>query len=165
MVAIISFFEEKVMTKRDKKNDEAKKARNPIDNSSESITIGDISGGTGFAIGRGAQTVVNQRPREETDQISTIFATLKQLVSSIENEADRKVAESAIGTLEAEARKGDRANEKTVKKWMDFLVETAPDAWDVAIDFFINPVRGVSTVFKKIAERAKLEREIKASEP
>jgi hypothetical protein len=153
------------MTKRDKKNNEAKKTRNPIDNSSESITIGDISGGTGFAIGRGAKTVVNQRSGEETDQISEIFASLKQLVSSIEDKADRRVAESAIETLEVEARKGDQANEKNIKKWLDFLMETAPDAWDVAIDFFINPILGVSTVFKKIAERAKLERETKASEP
>ena len=81
------------------------------------------------------------------------------MVSTINDEANKRVAESAIETLEAEARKGEQADESTVRKWMNFLAETAPDAWDVAIDFFINPIRGVGTVFKKIAERAKLERE------
>lgn len=150
------------MTKRVKKNDKTKKPRRPAARSSESITIGDISGGTGFAIGKGAQAVVTQHTGEGADQISTIFKTLEQMVSTIANEADKKVAESAIETLEAEARKGDQADESTVKKWMNFLAETAPDAWEVAIDFFINPIRGVGTVFKKIADRAKIERAAKA---
>ena len=153
------------MTKRVKKNDKAKKTRRPVARSSESITIGDISGGTGFAIGRGAQTTVTQHTGEGTDQISTLFKTLEQIVSTIADEADKRVAESAIGTLEVEARKGDQADENTIKKWLNFLAETAPDAGDVAIDFFTNPIRGVGTVFKKIADRAKLERETKASEP
>ena len=152
------------MTKRVKKSDRTRKSRNPTPRPSESITIGDISGGTGFAIGRGAQAVVTQHSGEAIDQVSTIFKTLEQIVSTITNEADKKVAESAIETLEVEARKGDQADESTVKKWMGFLAETAPDAWDVAIDFFINPIKGVGTVFKKIAERAKLERKNKASE-
>ena len=153
------------MTNRNKKNDKANKTQNPIADSSESITIGDISGGTGFAIGRGAQTVVTQHSNEENDQILKIFITLKQMVSTINDEANKRVAESAIETLEAEARKGEQADESTVRKWMNFLAETAPDAWDVAIDFFINPIRGVGTVFKKIAERAKLEREKRSLKP
>lgn len=153
------------MTKQAKKSDRSRKSRNPTPRPSESITVGDISGGTGFAIGRGAQAVVTQHIGEETDQVSTIFKSLEQIVSTIKDEADRKVAESAIETLEVEARKGDQADESTVKKWMGFLAETAPDAWEVAIDFFTNPIRGVGTVFKKIAERAKLERESKASKP
>lgn len=153
------------MTKQAKKNKKEKRTRRLPAGSSEDINIGDISGGTGFAIGRGAQAVVTQRTEKESDQISIIFRNLEQIVSTIEDEADKKVAESAIETLEAEARKGDQADESTIKKWLNFLAETAPDAWDVAIDFFINPIRGVGTVFKKIAERAKLERETKASKP
>lgn len=153
------------MAKQTKKSDRSSKSPNPTSRPSESITVGNISGGTGFAIGRGAQAVVTQHADKDTDQISKIFKTLEQIVSAIKDEADKKVAESAIKTLETEARKGEQANEKTVKKWMNFLAETAPDAWEVAIDFFINPIRGVGTVFKKIAERAKLEREAKVSEP
>ena len=153
------------MSKQVKKDGGPNKTRRSAAQSSESITVGNISGGTGFAIGRGAQAVVTQRTGEDIDQISTIFKTLEQIIGTIPDEADKKVAESAIETLEGEARKGEKANEKTVKKWMNFLAETAPDAWEVAIDFFINPIQGVSTVFKKIAERAKLERKLKASEP
>lgn len=152
------------MTKRVKKSHGSRKPHRPTTRPSESITVGDISGGTGFAIGRGAQAVVTQHTGEGIDQISTLFRTLEQMVSTIANEADRKVAESAIETLEAEARKGDQGDESTIKKWLNFLAETAPDAWEVAIDAFTNPIRGVGTVFKKIADRAKLERE-KATKP
>ena len=153
------------MTKQAKKNASTKKTHRSTPSSSESITIGDISGGTGFAIGKGAKAVVNQHVGDDADQIVIVFEKLKQMVSTIKDNADKKVAESAIEMLETEARKGDAADESTIKKWLNFLAETAPDAWEVAIDFFINPIRGVGTVFKKIAERAKLEREAKALEP
>lgn len=153
------------MPRQVKQDGRSKKTRRPTAQSSETITIGNISGGTGFAIGRRAQVVVNQHTGEDIDQISALFKTLEQIIDTIADESDKKVAENAIETLEEEARKGEQADEKTVKKWMNFLAETAPDAWEVAIDFFINPIRGVSTVFKKIAERAKLEREHKASGP
>ena len=70
---------------------------------------------------------------------------------------DKSVAENTIKTLEAEARKGEQASESKVQKWMYFLAETAPDAWEVAVDMFTNPIKGVGTVFKKIADKAKAE--------
>jgi len=153
------------MSKQVKKKGNSKKTHRSIDQSSETIKIGNISGGTGFAIGRDAQAVVSQHTSEDIDRVSTLFTTLEKIVSNIEDEADKKVAESAVEILEKEVRKGEQADENTVKKWLNFLAETAPDAWEVAIDFFINPLLGVGTFFKKIAERAKLERETETSKP
>jgi len=68
------------------------------------------------------------------------------------------VARSAVDALYAEAQKGEGADESTARRYLNFLLETAPDAWEVAINTFINPIQGVSTVLQKVASRAKAER-------
>ena len=39
------------------------------------------------------------------------------------------------------------------------LALMAPDIWDVAVATFTNPILGISTVVKKIAEKAKNQTE------
>ena len=134
------------------------KKREVDPHTSEKITIGDISGGTGIAIGTKAKAIVNQYPRENLDQIAVAFSALAQAVSKLPEGADKIVAENAVQTLEDEARKGNGADEGKIQKWLDFLAETAPDAWEVAINTFTNPILGIGTAFKKIAEKAKAKR-------
>ena len=47
--------------------------------------------------------------------------------------------------------------ELSINEIHDFLSATAPDIWEVAVSSLSNPVQGVSTVIKKVAERAKSE--------
>jgi hypothetical protein len=61
--------------------------------------------------------------------------------------------------LQAEAEKGEAADEKTASDWLGFLAQLAPDAWAAAVAMFINPIAGVSAVFLKIAARAKAEKD------
>jgi hypothetical protein len=68
---------------------------------------------------------------------------------------EKEEAQETLTKLEAEAKKGENADENRVRRWMNFLAETAPDVWEVAVATFIHPIAGVSLVFKKIAERAK----------
>jgi hypothetical protein len=121
----------------------------------EAIRVGDISGGTGFAIGPGAEAHVHQNDRPAPDEIGVALRALEQAVRALPAGPDRDVADGAVTALAAEARKGEQASESQVQKWLDFLARTAPDAWDVAIDTFSNPVKGIGTVFKKLAERAR----------
>jgi hypothetical protein len=37
------------------------------------------------------------------------------------------------------------------------LAIIASDIWEVAIDTFINPIKGLGTIFQKVARRAKPE--------
>lgn len=92
------------------------------------------------------------------EDVSQLFLMLKQRVETIGSPEEREDAKNAISKLEAEAVKGDKADESRVQKWMNFLADTAPDIWEVAVDTFINPVKGLSTVFRKIAERSKAEK-------
>lgn len=155
------------MTKKESKNRNTTKRKKKVQTNHEgktSIHIGDISGGTGFAIGPRAQASVTQTRGLGIDEIADAFNMLQQKVEGLPQGSDKNIAENAVKALEAEARKGEQATENTVQKWLKFLAETAPDVWDVAIDTFTNPIKGVGTVFKKIADRAKAERDAKKAE-
>jgi len=93
-----------------------------------------------------------------TDEIARAFAPVEEKVKAMPAGPPRDDAGAAVEKLKAEAGKGDQAEESTVRRWLNFLAEAAPDAWEVAINTMINPIAGVSTVFKKIAERAKAEK-------
>ena len=122
-----------------------------------SIQTGDIEG-TGIAVGHGAQAVVTQTGGEVSDEIARAFAAIAEKLSALPDGPNKEDAQDALTKLEAEARKGDQADEGRARRWLDFLAEAAPDAWDVAVNAFINPIKGVATVFQKIAERAKADK-------
>jgi len=124
---------------------------------SSSITVGDINKATGVAIGHGAQATVTQTG-SAGDEIAKAFAPILQKVEAMPEGPGKDDAKDAVNKLEAEARKGKQADEGRVRRLLTFLVEASPDVWDVAISTLVNPITGVGTVFKKIAERVKAER-------
>jgi hypothetical protein len=105
--------------------------------------------------------VVGQSGDVGESEIVKAFSKLIQMIDALPESPDKKVAQSAVQALETEAKKGADAQETAVRKWLNFLAETSPDVWQVSIDTFINPIKGLSTAFQKIAERAKAEREAK----
>ncbi len=125
------------------------------DDHSTTINVGNITNSTGVAIGPNAQATVTQASGGDLDQV---FAVLLDKVKALPDGPDKGIAQNAVQGLESEARKGERANESTISKWLNFLAQTAPDAWEVAVDTFLHPIKGLSTAFKKIAERAKAGR-------
>lgn len=142
-------------TKRKKVKSSRKVSTRPTPVEDRSINIGDISGGTGIAIGNGAQSNILQVNSQGNDEISHLFHLLIEKAAILPDGPEKAIAYKAIKELESEARKGDQADENTIQKWMMFLSETAPDVWEVAVDTLIHPVKGIGTVFKKIAKRAK----------
>jgi hypothetical protein len=139
---------ESMMSKRHRKNES-------LTHPPEGITLGNISGGVGIAIGTGAQAIVTQSTGLEADQITIAFRGIEQALTAMPEGPHKESAKSAVKNLETEARKGNQADKTKAQKWIDFLAEIAPDVWEVAIDTFINPIKGMGTVFKKIAEKAK----------
>ncbi len=126
----------------------------------DKITVGDVSG-TGIAIGRDARAEVTQGL--SGDEIARVFAALTQEVDALPQGPDKAVAQSAVQGLQDEAKKGDQAQESAVRRWLNFLAQTAPDAWEVAVRTFTHPIQGLSLVFQKVAARAKAEREGRGS--
>ena len=130
---------------------------------SGNIKVGDISNATGVAIGHGAQATVTQGGAS-AEEIAKAFAAITQKVNALPDGPSKTMAQTAVQGLEAEAKKGDKADEKAVGDWFNFLAQTASDAFDVAVTTFANPIAGVGMVFKKIAEKAKEEKAKKESE-
>ena len=125
-------------------------ARDRIDHS---ITVGNISNATGIVLGHDQQVTIAQ-PQPSVDEIAQAFVRLQEALSKLPAGPDKAIAQNAVTALEQEAHKGDNADESAVGRWFAFLAQTAPDAWQVAMDTFIHPIRGLSTAFKKIAAKA-----------
>ena len=127
--------------------------------SSDKITVGNISKSTGVAIGRGAQASVKQTTGASAEEIAKAFAAISAKVNALPEGPDKTVAASAVKALQDEAQKGEKASESNVEKWFDFLAQAAPDAFEVAAATFANPIAGLGVAFKKITERAKVDKQ------
>jgi hypothetical protein len=123
----------------------------------QSINISDSSN---VSVDNIHNTVTNTQNGETAiDEIAKAFEQIYQKVRLLSEGTDKADAQNAVKALEVEARRGTQSQEKNIKKWLNFLLETAPDVWEVVVDIFTHPIKGISTVFQKIAKRAKEERE------
>jgi hypothetical protein len=131
------------------------------DKREKNIRVGNITNATGIAIGDGARAMVTAASPPLTggaEEIAQAFTRIMQAVRAMPAGAEKDEATDAVKKLEAEARKGDQANAGAVRRWLNFLAETSAAAWEVALSTFTHPVAGLSTVFRKVAERAKEEK-------
>ena len=136
-------------------------------NSSKAKTINtDNAGGNNVSIGgsvSGSNIVTGNNNRvtlthgASTDEVANAFSTIFAAIQAKAETPEKVMAQTAVQGLEAEASKGEEAHEVTVQKWIEILGNMYPDIWEVAVDTFTNPVKGLSTVFKKVAEKAKAE--------
>ena len=125
---------------------------------------GDV--GSGAAIGEGASVEATNiagrdisggvSPDEVANAFARIYAAIEEKPFASEEKA--KQVREAVEIIETENEKGDKANEKIVRMSLKTLALMAPDIWEVAVTTFTNPIRGISTVVKKIAEKAAAER-------
>ena len=110
---------------------------------------GDISGGTGIAIGRDAQAHVTQ----------TLFeAVYKKIGARSEDpDVDKEELTDTVQKIQDEAAKGEQASAKKIERWLGFLAEMAPDILKVTVATLANPAAGVATTIRLIAEKARAE--------
>ena len=129
---------------------EIKSSQKVVVEHSEGVVVGDV-----------VQNVQVQRGEGEAiKEIERIFSELLQRVETMPDGPDKVVARAAVDALQSEAHRGEQAEKSSVRKWLDLLLAVAPDIWRVAVDMFLHPAQGISTVFQKVARRV-LEREKK----
>ena len=121
-------------------------------------TVKNIHTGGGTAIDGNVDTGGGGFTGRDQLTIQVAFDGLREQAAAVEDEDAREEVESTLDKLEREAGKGDAASESRVRGYFSFLAEMAPDIWEVAVNTFIHPIAGVSTVFQKVAQRAKEER-------
>lgn len=141
------------MTKRCKSREVSRK----IDTGGGAYVEGDINSEGGEIILR--DKIVYG---EGADSITKAFSALYKALQEVPDGPKKAMASQAVTGLEEEARKGQAASENTVKEWFESLMMMLPDIGEVAIRTFVNPIDGVSTVFQKIAQKAKESKEANA---
>lgn len=114
-----------------------------------------VGGNVSGNIVTGDRNVISQT-NNQLDEIAAAFTKLQKIISQAPlNSAEEKVAETAVENLRMEAQKGEQAEEIAVQSWFTFLVNMHSDIAEVAIETFRNPIKGLGTVFQKVAEKAR----------
>jgi hypothetical protein len=124
---------------------------------------GDV--GPGAAIGPGSKVEAENIAGRDiitdamADTITKPFASIYVAIDarSFPSKEDAQDTREIVEVIEAENKKGEEANEEVVRMGLRALARMAPDIWEVIVATLANPVLGISTVVKKIAEKAKAE--------
>lgn len=109
---------------------------------------GEVTVRNGYLIGR-------DHIIDTSSQVQTLF---QPIYEKIENrlgitEADRDKIRTYVEEIEAEAKKGDQADETFLAKRLANLKRMAPDIWDVVLAALHSPIHGFKTVAAKVAKK------------
>jgi hypothetical protein len=122
----------------------------------DQITVGNISNSTA-AIGRNAKA--SSSIGLDGDQLAKLFAGVYQKIETRPESQDvgKEEITGTVKNIETEVKKGEAANPKKVERWLKTLAGMAPDILEVTIATLTDPLAGIATVIRKIAEKVKAE--------
>jgi hypothetical protein len=121
----------------------------------DKISVGDISGSQGVAIGRNAR--VSIRSGMSAQELSEVFSVIYQKIESrppdplVEKE---EIAEQ-VKRIENEVAAGETAEPAKVERWLRNLATMAPDILDVTVAALTGPAAGIYVAIRKIAQKVK----------
>lgn len=123
----------------------------------QNIMSGKVSsGGISFQGGRGNVVSIHQFSGPDAKELTALFEKLYQHIESRppDPNVEKEEIVETVQKIEAEASKGEEANQTKLGRWMESLNQIAPDIIDVALASLGGPVSGVTAVLKKIADHA-----------
>jgi hypothetical protein len=93
------------------------------------------------------------------EDLARLFAQIYQQIDARpeDPDVDKEELTETVQKVEQEAAKGEEANPTKVERWLKFLGNVAPDILEVTVACLTNPLAGVGTVIRKIAEKARAE--------
>jgi len=107
----------------------------------DKITVGDISGSTGIAIGRNAQATVTAGIANE--DFSTLFQPLLEMIRSNATDSQPEALQKAH-QLQQEVAKGEQADDEKTADLIDELIDLVPYAVSgVKACFSASPISGL----------------------
>jgi zinc-ribbon domain len=114
--------------------------------------MGNVSNST-VAAGSGAQATSNQGVSGA--ELAALFdAIYKRIDARPDNpDVDKEELQGTVQRIQAEASKGEEANPGKVRRWLNALADIAPDILEVTVSSLINPIAGVATAIRSVAER------------
>ena len=105
----------------------------------DKITVGDISGSTGIAIGRGAQATVTQRTNGV--DLATMFAVLHEQMGDL-SAAKKAAVQGQLSALEGETAKGEQADPDIVGELVQSMAKAAPNLIEGLVSIFTSSLVG-----------------------
>ena len=149
-----SLWEEEVSDKKDTDDEDRGEVV-----SGDKIVVGNISGGEGIAIGRGAQASVTRTTGVDPAVIEQMFDQMFSQMNTLTGvkKQDLEDAMAEIEELKQEVAKGDEADESFLKRRFRNLARMAPEILDVVTAALINPALGLGVVIRRVSEKAREE--------
>lgn len=126
----------------------------------DKITVGNITGSKGLAIGRGASSTYTETTGVGGEELAKLFSAMNQRIDArpADPEVDKEELKETVQKIEQEVAKGDAANEGKLERWVKYLNDIAPDIIEVAATTLLNPVAGVTVALKNIIAKAQEEK-------
>ena len=123
----------------------------------DQIQVGNITGSTGVAVGRGARATVNQAA--EVAALACAFDEIRARLDALEGARADDVADAkaTVAEIEQQVAGGAEVEEGWLARRFRNLARTGPDILDVVTATLLNPAVGAATVVRKVAERARVE--------
>ena len=119
-------------------------------------TIGNVSGGAIVVQGRNAKVTVYQGI--QGTELAPLFDKVYQTIAALPDVnavKKQELAETAKRIETEVAEKGAQADQTDLQRWMGNIQKMAPDIVDVILASLGGPLSAVTTILKKVAERAK----------
>jgi hypothetical protein len=128
------------------------------DKISGDINVKGVSG-SGINIGHKGQAQSQQG--DDADAFARAFAQVYQAINTRPDDTDveRDEITETVRSIEEEAQKGDQASERKLTWWLNNLAAMAEDIFDVTVAALTGPQAVFATVARKMAAKAKQERE------
>jgi hypothetical protein len=125
----------------------------------DKFNVGNITGSSGVAIGRGAQASVSTglSGSDAAQLFQAIYAQIQKRPD--DPNVGKDEIQEKVEKIEQEANAGAQASEGKLTRWLRELAGMAPDIFDVTIACLTNPLAGFAEVVKKIGAKAKAERQ------
>jgi hypothetical protein len=123
----------------------------------DQISVGDIKGSQGVAIGRGARVQIQSGIGAK--ELAELFSPVYQKIESRRPDplVEKEEITDRVKRIEKEVASGDKAEPTKVERWLRNLAAMAPDILDVTVAAITNPVAGISMTVRKIAQKVKEE--------
>ena len=79
----------------------------------------------------------------------------RQITASDKHAAIKETVTKQVEAVAAEAAKGEQADASKIEGWLHIIGSMMPDILEVTANTLLDPLSGIATVVKKVAEKAK----------
>ncbi len=133
--------------------DKVTSATQHINTGGGAFVVGGVNTGGGKFVGRDDYSTTGLTGDEVARLFESIYARIDARPNT--SDADKADLKADVQEVQAEAAKGEQANEGFLARRLRNIGRMAPDILEVVLATLANPAVGLGMVGKKIAERAK----------